>query len=769
MPSSTEKEGRRFTNKACENVRERKLRHATAEHSGDQEQGEGHPYLTETAREYNPHMLDDVGAYLKKVGTYPLMSTEKVTEVAERIEASRKKAVAEIIESPKATELLVSWYEPLKKGEMKISSIINLNIACSEYPVTSDDKDNNISDGEKPENVMGDSHMTEKAEQIRPQLLDTLGRIKDLHVEMEQTRNKRLNAFLEGKAPDALTEKKYNRSKALMAEMATSLCLKTSCVERLVREHEEISEEFAGIEETMIRKAGKYSIKPEEFLERFYGSGMDHNWLQKTARKNSRWKKLARNDYKEIASITDQLILKSHKAGLVPADIYRISERSSAALGETKKAIQELVNGNLRLVVHCAKKLHDPKGKMSFLDIVQEGNIGLHLAAEQFNYRHGIPFGTYAGKSIAGEIIRAFPKQGFTIRLPAHVYQLQSTLASAIREFTQTNDKKPSTEELSEYFGISREQVEQTLISFKSTCSINMPVVNSDGDEKSFQDMLEDPKAPDPEKILEENLLGGYLNRLIEESDLTGQEKEIIRKRYLGENENVSTLQEIGEKMGLTRERIRQIESKALVKLRKIIAKSPNDYLAFDEQFGKGKFSDNNPPVKILKKKDARTTCPPDKTKKQEEKKNFTACKKPPVKTIDDFNLCAMENLHKHPVISGEGIMKNGEPLVVVDKNKKPKGILIPVSDLKKLRKENPELTETRKPLKTIRTAFRIMAQQIGDNEAYVLGEKSAPEIAFLSNKWIDTVAGTVSNKSLTGSHDPKNIAASHVFNACEL
>ena len=529
---------------------------------------------------------DPVRMYLKEMGSVELLSRDGEIAIAKRIEAGKEAMMRGLCESPLTFQAIIIWRDQLNDGDILLRDIIDLEatysgpdaqempkveIAEKEIPTETEPLDENnqdepqqeVEDEADDEDNENNISLTAMEAALSEQVSSRFDIIAKEYANLEKFKKSLERKNSNTKNFTATEEKKYSKIRSVLIEEVNALSLNANRIEALVHQLYNINKRLMSLEGKLLRLAESHGVDRDEFLKQYNDNELDTNWVRRVSRLSAKgWKEFASTEKNEIKIIRDEITSLASEAGVDIGEFRNIVQMVQKGERESHTAKREMVEANLRLVISIAKK-YTNRG-LQFLDLIQEGNIGLMKAVEKFEYRRGYKFSTYATWWIRQAITRSIADQARTIRIPVHMIETINKIVRTSRQILNEIGREPTPEEISEKLGMPLDKVRKVMKIAKEPISLETPV--GDEDDSHLGDFIEDKNVMLPIDAAIHANLRDTTTRVL--ATLTPREERVLRMRFgIGMNTD-HTLEEVGQQFSVTRERIRQIEAKALRKLK---------------------------------------------------------------------------------------------------------------------------------------------------------------------------------------------------------
>ena len=535
---------------------------------------------TQTEEKTSDKSDDPIRMYLREMGGVELLSREGEIAIAKRIEAGKDVMINALTQSPIVGKKIFEWKEQIENQQMLVRDIIDIDSTYEDFEALDDNDDlkiNKKSSSKKDKEKIEDPEKKEEStnseddefnvslakmeEEIKPKIINILDSLNKNYSKLQKYQVEKLECLLASKELSVSKNKNFKKIQEVLVDNFKNLKLAPHVVEELVQSHYKENKKIVSLEGVLLRLAMDNKISRDEFLKYYVGNEINPKF-EIFLKENSVWKAFFKKYKKDFTEIKERLVEFSKKIGLSVGEFKKLVSRIQKGERESRIAKKEMVEANLRLVISIAKK-YTNRG-LQFLDLIQEGNIGLMKAVDKFEYRRGYKFSTYATWWIRQAITRSIADQARTIRIPVHMIETINKIVRTQRQIMSEFGREPTPEELAKKLAMPLEKVRKVLKIAKEPVSLETPV--GDEEDSSLGDFIEDKNALQPLDTAIQSNLSESTTKIL--ASLTPREERVLRMRFgIGMNTD-HTLEEVGLQFSVTRERIRQIEAKALRKLK---------------------------------------------------------------------------------------------------------------------------------------------------------------------------------------------------------
>ncbi|MEC7169076.1 MAG: RNA polymerase sigma factor RpoD [Pseudomonadota bacterium] len=536
---------------------------------------------TSTNEEKSSDKSDDpIRMYLREMGGVELLSREGEIAIAKRIEAGKDVMINALTQSPIVGKKIAEWKDQIETQQLMVRDIIDIDSTYEDFESQDADvelkadkkkskpeKDKDDNEKKQEEGTPNDEDdefnvsLAKMEEEIKPKIINILISLNKNYLKLKKYQVEKLECILNSKDLSVSKNKNFKKIQEILVDNFKNLQLAPHIIEELVQSHYKENKKIVSLEGVLLRLAVENKISREEFLKYYIGNEINPKF-EGFLKENASWKAFFKKFKKDFSEIRDRLVEFSKKIGLSVGEFKKLVSRIQKGERESRIAKKEMVEANLRLVISIAKK-YTNRG-LQFLDLIQEGNIGLMKAVDKFEYRRGYKFSTYATWWIRQAITRSIADQARTIRIPVHMIETINKIVRTQRQIMSEFGREPTPEELAKKLAMPLEKVRKVLKIAKEPVSLETPV--GDEEDSSLGDFIEDKNALQPLDTAIQSNLSESTTKIL--ASLTPREERVLRMRFgIGMNTD-HTLEEVGLQFSVTRERIRQIEAKALRKLK---------------------------------------------------------------------------------------------------------------------------------------------------------------------------------------------------------
>jgi len=522
---------------------------------------------------------DPIRMYLREMGGVELLSREGEIAIAKRIEAGKDVMINALTQSPLIAKKIYEWGEKIESSELLVRDIIDIDSTYEDFEadaqenkkikaeakIKKDKQENNKPDEKAPAPAEEEDEfnvsLAKMEEEIKPKIIKIIDNLTKDYLKLQKYQREKLDCILASKELSISKNKNFKKIQTTLVDNFKNLQLAPNVVEELVQAHYKENKKIVSLEGVLLRLALDNKITREEFLKYYIGNEINPKF-ESFLTENPTWRSFFKKFKNDFSEIRERLVEFSEKIGLSVGEFKKLVSRIQKGERESRVAKKEMVEANLRLVISIAKK-YTNRG-LQFLDLIQEGNIGLMKAVDKFEYRRGYKFSTYATWWIRQAITRSIADQARTIRIPVHMIETINKIVRTQRQIMSEFGREPTPEELAKKLAMPLEKVRKVLKIAKEPVSLETPV--GDEEDSSLGDFIEDKNALQPLDTAIQSNLSESTTKIL--ASLTPREERVLRMRFgIGMNTD-HTLEEVGLQFSVTRERIRQIEAKALRKLK---------------------------------------------------------------------------------------------------------------------------------------------------------------------------------------------------------